>query len=48
MERKVLYAFISGAILSAIGTLLGALFGVKCAEKEERNRLVSGDNHTNV
>lgn len=38
MKRKVIYGFIGGAILSAIGTLVGATLGVKHAIKVTKDK----------
>lgn len=33
MTRKIIYGVIGGAVLSAVGTLVGAVLGIKAAEK---------------
>lgn len=38
MKRKVIYGFVGGAVLSAIGTLAGAALGVKHAIKVTKEK----------
>lgn len=48
MRRKVIYGFVGGAILSGIGTVVGAALGVKHAIKVTNDKKMEEDSKLSI